>query len=211
MPSSNTQLWSQWDVNSYTITFAPNGGSVTPTSKTFTINDSISLPTPTRTGYTFSGWKVTEKADVSNWTLNDVYTGTSIPSGKYGNVTLTAQWTVNTYTITYKYNNGAADTTAKYTIEQSITLPSPTKTGYTFAGWKVTTAGGNWKTTDSVYKGTVAAGKYGNVTLTAQWVANTYTITYVYNNGSANTTATYNIEQAITLPSPTKTGYTFAG
>ena len=211
MPSSNTQLWSQWDVNSYTITFAPNGGSVTPTSKTFTINDSISLPTPTRTGYTFSGWKVTEKADVSNWTLNDVYTGTSIPSGKYGNVTLTAQWTVNTYTITYKYNNGAADTTAKYTIEQSITLPSPTKTGYTFAGWKVTTAGGNWKTSDSVYKGTVAAGKYGNVTLTAQWTANTYTITYVYNNGSANTTATYNIEQAITLPSPTKTGYTFAG
>ena len=100
MPSSNTQLWSQWDVNSYTITFAPNGGSVTPTSKTFTINDSISLPTPTRTGYTFSGWKVTEKADVSNWTLNDVYTGTSIPAGKYGNVTLTAQWTVNTYTIT---------------------------------------------------------------------------------------------------------------
>ncbi|MBD8961962.1 MAG: hypothetical protein EGR81_06900, partial [Ruminococcaceae bacterium] len=123
MPSSNTQLWSQWDVNSYTITFAPNGGSVTPTSKTFTINDSISLPTPTRTGYTFSGWKVTEKADVSNWTLNDVYTGTSIPAGKYGNVTVTAQWTVNTYTITYKYNNGAADTTAKYTIEQSITLP----------------------------------------------------------------------------------------
>lgn len=54
MPSSNTQLWSQWDVNSYTITFAPNGGSVTPTSKTFTINDSISLPTPTRTGYTLS-------------------------------------------------------------------------------------------------------------------------------------------------------------
>ena len=180
MPSSNTQLWSQWDVNSYTITFAPNGGSVTPTSKTFTINNSISLPTPTRTGYTFSGWKVTEKADVSNWTLNDVYTGTSIPAGKYGNVTLTAQWTVNTYTITYKYNNGAADTTAKYTIEQSITLPSPSKTGYTFAGWKVTTAGGNWNTTDSVYKGTVAAGKYGNVTLTAQWTVNTYTITYKY-------------------------------
>ena len=211
MPSSNTQLWSQWDVNSYTITFAPNGGSVTPTSKTFTINDSISLPTPTRTGYTFSGWKVTEKADVSNWTLNDVYTGTSIPAGKYGNVTLTAQWTVNTYTITYKYNNGAADTTAKYTIEQSITLPSPSKTGYTFAGWKVTTAGGNWNTTDSVYKGTVAAGKYGNVTLTAQWTVNTYTITYKYNNGAADTTAKYTIEQAITLPSPTKTGYTFAG
>ena len=211
MPSSNTQLWSQWDVNSYTITFAPNGGSVTPTSKTFTINDSISLPTPTRTGYTFSGWKVTEKADVSNWTLNDVYTGTSIPAGKYGNVTLTAQWTVNTYTITYKYNNGAADTTAKYTIEQSITLPSPTKAGYTFAGWKVTTAGGNWKTTDSVYKGTVAAGKYGNVTLTAQWTVNTYTITYKYNNGAADTTAKYTIEQSITLPSPTKTGYTFAG
>ena len=211
MPSSNTQLWSQWDVNSYTITFAPNGGSVTPTSKTFTINDSISLPTPTRTGYTFSGWKVTEKADVSNWTLNDVYTGTSIPAGKYGNATLTAQWTVNTYTITYKYNNGAADTTAKYTIEQSITLPSPSKTGYTFAGWKVTTAGGNWKTTDSVYKGTVAAGKYGNVTLTAQWTVNTYTITYKYNNGAADTTAKYTIEQSITLPSPTKAGYTFAG
>ena len=212
MPSSNTQLWSQWDVNSYTITFAPNGGSVTPTSKTFTINDSISLPTPTRTGYTFSGWKVTEKADVSNWTLNDVYTGTSIPAGKYGNVTLTAQWTVNTYTITYKYNNGAADTTAKYTIEQSITLPSPSKTGYTFAGWKVTTAGGNWKTTDSVYKGTVAAGKYGNVTLTAQWTANVYTITFLPNGGSVNPTSkTFTIESTIELPTPTKDSYIFDG
>ena len=212
MPSSNTQLWSQWEVNSYTITFAPNGGSVTPTSKTFTINDSISLPTPTRTGYTFSGWKVTEKADVSNWTLNDVYTGTSIPAGKYGNVTLTAQWTVNTYTITYKYNNGAADTTAKYTIEQSITLPSPSKTGYTFAGWKVTTAGGNWKTTDSVYKGTVAAGKYGNVTLTAQWTANVYTITFLPNGGSVNPTSkTFTIESTIELPTPTKDSYIFDG
>ena len=112
MPSSNTQLWSQWDVNSYTITFAPNGGSVTPTSKTFTINDSISLPTPTRTGYTFSGWKVTEKADVSNWTLNDVYTGTSIPAGKYGNVTVTAQWTANKITVKFSGNGATGGATA---------------------------------------------------------------------------------------------------
>ena len=126
---------------------------------TYNIEQAITLPSPTKTGYTFAGWKVTMAG--GNWkTTDSVYKGT-VAAGKYGNVTLTAQWTVNTYTITYKYNNGAADTTAKYTIEQSITLPSPSKTGYTFAGWKVTTAGGNWKTTDSVYKGTVAAGKIG--------------------------------------------------
>ena len=168
MPSSNTQLWSQWDVNSYTITFAPNGGSVTPTSKTFTINDSISLPTPTRTGYTFAGWKVTTAG--GNWkTTDSVYKGT-VAAGKYGNVTLTAQWTANVYTITFLPNGGSVNPTSKtFTIESTIELPTPTKDSYVFDGWLVTTAEGNWTNGTLYTDSSIPAGKYGNVTVTAQW------------------------------------------
>ena len=204
-------VYAQWDIDTYTVTFNADGGSVDPTSKNYTITDSISLPTPTKTGYTFTGWKVTTAN--GNWTKDTVYTGSSIAKGKYGNVTLTAQWKPIEYTITYVYNNGSSNTTANYTIETSITLPSPSKTGYTFAGWKVTTADGSWKLTDSVYSGTVAKGKYGNPTLTAQWTKIEYKITFAPDGGSVDpTSASYTIETTtVTLPLPTKSGYTFAG
>lgn len=45
------------DVRQYTITFDPNGGSVSPSSKTLTMGTALTnMPTPTRNGYTFQGW-----------------------------------------------------------------------------------------------------------------------------------------------------------
>ena len=216
MPSSNTQLWSQWEVNSYTITFAPNGGSVTPTSKTFTINDSISLPTPTRTGYTFSGWKVTEKADVSNWTLNDVYTGTSIPAGKYGNVTLTAQWTANKITVKFSGNGATGGATADqvftYDSAQALRANGFTR-AYTvtyngnFSG-KTPTLGATSQTATYTFKNwnNAAAGN-GSYTYT-----NGQTVT---NPNGATSGTTYLYAQwnsaSVKLPTATLPGYTFLG
>ena len=216
MPSSNTQLWSQWDVNSYTITFAPNGGSVTPTSKTFTINDSISLPTPTRTGYTFSGWKVTEKADVSNWTLNDVYTGTSIPAGKYGNVTVTAQWTANKITVKFSGNGATGGATAdqQFTYDSAQALRANGFTrAYTvtyngnFSG-KTPTLGATSQTATYTFKNwnNAAAGN-GSYTYT-----NGQTVT---NPNGATSGTTYLYAQwnsaSVKLPTATLPGYTFLG
>ena len=216
MPSSNTQLWSQWDVNSYTITFAPNGGSVTPTSKTFTINDSISLPTPTRTGYTFSGWKVTEKADVSNWTLNDVYTGTSIPAGKYGNVTVTAQWTANKITVKFSGNGATGGTTADqvftYDSAQALRANGFTR-AYTvtyngnFSG-KTPTLGATSQTATYTFKNwnNAAAGNGSYTYTNGQTVTNPNGVS----SGTTYLYAQWN-SASVKLPTATLPGYTFLG
>ena len=84
-------------------------------------------------------------------------------------------------------------------------LPTPVKTGYTFAGWKVNGA-------DAVAEHTIVAGSTGNITLEAIWTATVYNITVNLNSGEATIPATYTIESAdIVLPTPVKVGYTFAG
>ncbi|HBB44625.1 MAG TPA: hypothetical protein DCZ34_00665, partial [Clostridiales bacterium] len=102
------------------------------------------------------------------------------------------------YTITYALNGGSDVATSQtYNIETNLTLlGTPAKTGYTFGGWKVTTAGGNW-TNDTTFTASqnIGTGKYGNITLTAQWTPIQYTITYALNGGSGVATSqTYNIE-----------------
>ena len=206
--AGNATITAQWNERKYTIVFDPAGGSVTPTSDTFTINDSISLPTtPTRTGYTFSGWKVTTAS--GNWVKDKIYTGTSIPSGMFGNVTVTAQWTPNSITLHYdgKGNTGGtipADSTFKYgasvttaaapTRAYTITYnansgtvsPTSATATYTFDGWKSDANNNNYNAATS-YTDSFGATE-GTVTLTAQWTGGT-----------------------VTLPNPTKAGYTFEG
>ena len=109
------------------------------------------------------------------------------------------------YDITYNANGGSS-TPAKQTQVSSVTLPSVSRTGYTFAGWyngntKVGNAGATYTPTE-------------NVTLTAHWTVNTYTITYNLNGGTNNSSnkTSYTIETAtFSLYNPTRTGYTFEG
>ena len=150
-----------------------------------------------RIGYTFDGW----------------YNGeTKIEAGDEvtGNITLHAKWTTDTYTITYNLYEGEnnADNPTSYNIEtRTITLFSPTKTGYTFGGWYTDEAFTNAKTQ-------IANGSTGDITLHAKWTADTYTITYNLNDGENNTNnpTSYTVEtEKITLADPTRTGYTFGG
>ena len=101
--------------------------------------------TPEREGYTFVGW---------DKTVADVVTE---------NVTYTAVWTANTYTLTLDAGEGTVDpATATVTYDAAVgELPVPTRDGYEFAGW--TDENGTIVTADTVY--TVA----GDSTLTAQW------------------------------------------
>lgn len=125
------------------------------------------LITPVRTGYTFTGWK-----DIDGNTV----TGADIATQ---NLSVYSQWEATDYTITYNADGGSVyPASLQYDIETPIGLPTPTKDGYTFKGWKVTTAGGNWSTDDALYIGNVAAGKYGNVTLTAQWARESFPILF---------------------------------
>ena len=131
--------------------------------------------------------------------------------GDFAGLDLTAEVTPITYNITYNGVDGATFETenpATYTIESgAITLNNPTKDGYTFAGWTGTDLGA---ATTSV---TIAHGSTGDRSYTATWNIITYNITYNGVEGATNPNpADYTIEsEAITLDTPTKDGYTFAG
>ena len=134
-------LTAKWQLNRYTITFDTAGGSEVP-SITQDYGTAITPPAaPTRTGYTFAGW--------------DRESPTTMPAG---DMTITARWTVNQYTITFKPENGGQDIVIKQDYGTAITAPAnPTKTGYTFAGW------------DKTIPSTMPA---GDMTITARWTEN---------------------------------------
>ena len=91
--------------------------------------------------------------------------------------TLTAQWTVNQYTITYNLAGGTAEGNPNtYTIEtKAFTLKNPTKSGYTFTGWSGTGLDGENNMTV-----TIPTGSTGNRTYTAHWRYNGSGHSYSY-------------------------------
>ena len=179
--TENLTLTAKWQLNRYTITFDTAGGSeVAPITQDY--GTTITAPAnPAKTGYTFAGW---DKTIPSTMPAEDM--------------TITARWTVNQYTITFKPENGGEDIVITQDYGTAITAPAnPTKTGYTFAGW------------DKTIPATMPA---ENITLTAQWQLNQYTITFDAAGGSEVPSITQDYGTAITPPAaPTRTGYTFAG
>ena len=201
-----------WQANTYTLTFDANGGTVDPTSITVTYDQDYTVPTPTRDGYTFHGWK---------------FNGVEYAGGKWkvtSDVTVVADWV--SYTLTTNTNNANAGTFTekngvKTTEGDSITLVATTNAGYTFDGWFE----GTTKVSSNLTYTFKMPGK--NVTLTAKWTANSYTITYDdlaetranvivtfnYNySGSTSSTVTLTNGQTLSYPTvPTRSGYAFAG
>ncbi len=178
----NKEYWAKWTINQYTITFDTDGGSeVAPITQDY--GTAITTPAdPTREGYTFTGWD------------------TAIPATMPAhNMTITAQWTVNQYTITFDTDGGSEVAPITQDYGSAITAPAaPTREGYTFTGW------------DKTIPATMPA---GDMTITAQWTVNQYTITYDLDGGTAEGNPdTYTVEtDAFTLKNPTRPGYTFTG
>ena len=171
-------------IGAYTVTFQSEGGSEV--ASQIRANTPADQPAdPTKEGYTFIGWYNGE----SEWNFETPVTA---------DLTLTAKWQVNQYTITFKPENGGQDIVIKQDYGTAITAPAnPTKTGYTFAGW------------DREIPTTVPA---EDMTLTAKWQVNQYTITFKPENGGQDIVIKQDYGTAITAPAnPTKTGYTFAG
>jgi len=116
MPDSNLTVKAQWTVNQYKITFDTNGGtSIDPIIQDYN-TDVVAPANPTREGYSFAGW--------------DKTIPTTMPAE---NMTITANWTINQYTITFSVDGGSdvASITKDYGVQ--LTAPTaPTKEGYTF-------------------------------------------------------------------------------
>ena len=187
-----------------TISFNAGGGSVDPASKTVTYYSTYgTLPTPTRTGYTFTGW-YTEK-DGGSKVESD--TTVSVSSGD----TLYAHWTANQYTVTFDKNGGNSPSQDSKTVTYDSTygtLATVARTGYTFDGWYTAASGGTKVTS------TTTVSTAGAHTLYAHWEANEYTVTFDKNGGNtpskASQSVTYDSTYG-TLATVTRTGYSFAG
>ncbi|MFA5536050.1 MAG: InlB B-repeat-containing protein, partial [Bacillota bacterium] len=188
MPAENITLKAQWKINQYTITFDSNGGSAVE-SITRDYGTTVAAPAnPTKEGYSFKGW-------YSDAELTTPYTFTIIPAE---DLTLYAKWEINQYTITFDSDGGSAVDPITQNYNTAITVPAdPTKEGYIFVGWS------------TAIPPTMPA---ANITLTAQWKANQYTITFDSNGGSAVASITQDYGTTVVAPSnPTKKGYAFKG
>ena len=191
--TGNKEYWAKWEINQYTITVKPENGKADITI-TQDYGTPITAPAdPTREGYTFAGW--------------DKAIPATMPAE---NLTITAHWSLDTYSITYNLDGGTASGNPDfYTVESStITLNPPTRTGYTFIGWSGTDLSGSDNLTV-----TIPAGSIGNRSYIAHWSLNTYSITYDLDGGTAlGNPDFYTVESsAITLNEPTKAGYVFTG
>ena len=194
VPADVTELTVQWTAPTYTVTLHANGGTINNGNVTeYTYGVGATLPTAddmTYTGYTFKGWY-----DNENLTGSPV---TAIGGTETGNKEYWAKWEINQYTITVKPENGKADITITQDYGTPITSPAdPTREGYTFIGW------------DREIPKTVPA---ENITVTAQWEINRYTITFDTAGGSEIAPITQDYGTNITSPAdPIREGYTFIG
>jgi uncharacterized repeat protein (TIGR02543 family) len=211
--------YAQWSINSYTLTFNPNGGTVTPTSKDLEYNSAYgTLPTPTRASdaqytYTFAGWYTAATGGTQ-------VTAATKMAAK--DTTVYAHWTSNTrsYTVSYQTTYGTLNRTSQsiaYNSKGSCTLTMPDNTAkftYTFVGWYTAANGGGTKVGSELTLETPAI--KGTVTYYAYVIRITkyYTHTFNANGGGtvnpATITKAYNTALG-TLPTVSRTGYTFVG
>ena len=201
--AGNSTLYAHWNLATYAISYTLNGGSISGQPTSYNVNTAtFTLPQPTRAGYSFTGWTG------SNGTT--AQKSVSIAKNSTGNKSYTANWNLNTYTISYNLDGGSmsGQKTSYDVTTETFTLLAPTKTGYTFAGW---TGTGLSATTKNV---SVSKGSTGNRSYTATWTANKYTVSYNANGGSGTMetdTVSYGTSYTAKANGFSRTGYKFAG
>ena len=191
--TNDCTLYAQWsDAPLCTVTFEPNGGVLAgKTTSEQRSNDSVQYKPddPTKEGHTFLGW-YKDSACTQPWDFDDWVTG---------DMTLYAGWRANSYTITFDTAGGSAIGPITQDYGTTINAPAaPTKTGYTFTGWS------------PAIPVTMPA---ENVTVTAQWRINSYTVTLDPNGGRVSPDAlsvTY-LTPYGSLPTPVRSDYRFDG
>lgn len=188
----------------YTLTYNGNGGTVlgnSSTSTTVNVGSSVTLPSATRSYYSFSGWYTASSGGTYLGTTGGSYTPPS-------DITIYAQWSAISYTVSFNANGGSVSpTSASGTNSGGVVLPTPSRTNYSFLGWYTASSGGSY-----VGGGGSAYYPTSNTTLYAQWQIITYTVSWNANGGSVSpTSSSVNAGSSVTAPTPTRSGYTFNG
>ena len=170
-----------WKPNDYSFSFDSNGGTAVDTLTQTYDNAFVPPADPSRTGYTFLGWQPA---------LPD-----SVPAA---DMTFTAQWKVNTYTLAFDANGGTPVDTIVQNYDTALVPPAdPSRTGYTFLGWEPALP-------DSIPP--------YDITYTAQWQVNSYVLSFDSDGGTPVDTIVQNYDTALVPPAdPVLTGHLFAG
>ena len=178
-------LVAKWEVNPYTISFDPTGGSAVD-SITQDYGTAVAAPSaPTKANYTFARWEL----------AGEPYTFTTMPAE---NITLSAVWEPVQYTLIFDTAGGSAVSSMTQGYGTAIVPPAdPERAGYTFAGW------------NPAIPATMPA---NGLTVKAQWTPREYTVTFNANGGSVDPASkTVTFGSPYTLPEPIYAEHYFAG
>lgn len=183
-------------------TIAGSNGVVSESCGTFMIQKVTDLPpTPSKTGYTFTGW-YTDAACTNRYTDNKVV----------GDITLYAGFNANTYSVKFNANGGTgtmANQTMTYDNAVNLSANTFAKDKYAFKGWATSAEGAVVYTNGQSVKN-LASAQGATVNLFAVWERSEWTVTFDVEGNK--TTASCVVNAAVTLPSaPTKEGYNFVG
>ncbi len=197
--NSNFELTinAKWEATKYKITYDTNGGTIDNETQYVTYDKNETLLKPTRKGYTFIGWtKGEQKFNDGVWKYVE-------------DITLQANWQINTYGITYDLNGGTLEyvNPKAYTVNDVFKLNNPTKVGYTFIGWT------SVENQDPVSELTVSD-EANDKHYIANFTPNKYRIIFDTNGGKEifkSVSVMYDEEYDITSYIPTKTNSTFIG
>lgn len=166
----------------FTVTFDPNGGSVSTPSKNVNFGEKYgTLPTPTRSTYDFVGWYTSPTGGTR-------ITADTVSTSLY-NQTLYAHWELKQYTVRFNANGGSCGTSSINAVIGTApsSLPTATRTGFSFAGWFTAASGGtqmtvsNWNSVISGMNPTTLVNN--GLTLYAHWNVNSYTVSWSTGTG----------------------------
>ena len=194
--STITAMWGK-EVN---LTVDLDGGILSDSlHSVYAEGSEVILPSPTKTDYVFTGWKV-----VSG---NAIISGDTLHFGTT-DVTIRATYRLNTSNLVLDFDGGdtSGDVSGTYTINEKVTLPSPTKPGYDFNGWKVVSG-------NSVLSGNVITIGNQNTKVKATYKSKKYVVTLNANGGEISSnvlTVSYGAPYE-NLPTPTRQYYNFLG
>ncbi len=195
-------------LSTYMLTYKNVDGATNPNPDTADKDKALTLKDAARTGYLFGGWY---KEDSFKTKV------TSIPAGNEADVTLYAKWTPISYTVSFDANGGTGSI-AKKTVSYGELAELPktgfSRTGYTFTGWNTKADGKGTAYTLGQTVTNLSSTQGANVTLYAQWKANSYQVIFNLNGGTGKVDSISTVyDTTCTLPktAPARTGYTLTG
>ena len=178
VPASDMTFTAQWERNKYLVSFIVEDTVAKKDSVLY--EGTITKPAvPVKEGYTFTSWQP------------------EVPESMPANdLTFTAQFSINQYTMTFVLDNGEENVVKTQNYASALTAPEDlVKTGFTFKGWSPSVPA------------TVPA---SDMTFNAQWERNKYKVTWIVDGQSTMNEVEY--EAAIVMPEePVKEGYMFTG